>query len=233
MLAGVEVLADGAPGAGSAGAGDVLVVDVGGATTDVYSVITPRGEDARPRREVVATLWRARTVEGDLGLRWNAPGSWRPRSPSGCWSRRTAEPLRLARTPTGSRSRPDVRCPAPVTGRRSASTPGSPRWPSRSRVRRHGRPPHDGAAAAPAAGRRRWWSAAAGCCDTGRAPAAGRILAPLTADHAGGWRVPTGPRITVDARYTLFAAGLLAPTHPAAAARLAGTHLTDVAVASG
>ncbi|HET9657756.1 MAG TPA: glutamate mutase L, partial [Kineosporiaceae bacterium] len=74
VLAGVEVLADGAPDRGVPGAGDVLVVDVGGATTDVYSVVTPLGEDAVLRRDVVATLWRARTVEGDLGMRWNAPG---------------------------------------------------------------------------------------------------------------------------------------------------------------
>ncbi len=41
VLAGVEVLADGSPADGVSGAGDVLVVDIGGATTDVYSVITP------------------------------------------------------------------------------------------------------------------------------------------------------------------------------------------------
>ena len=72
VLAGVEVLADGA--AGAPGAGDVLVVDVGGATTDVYSVVTPQGEDAVLRKEVVEVLWRSRTVEGDLGMRWNASG---------------------------------------------------------------------------------------------------------------------------------------------------------------
>ncbi|HEX2808737.1 MAG TPA: glutamate mutase L, partial [Kineosporiaceae bacterium] len=42
VLAGVEVLADGASGV--PGVGDVIVVDVGGATTDVYSVVTPDGE---------------------------------------------------------------------------------------------------------------------------------------------------------------------------------------------
>ena len=67
VLAGVEVLADGA--GELPGAGDVLVVDVGGATTDVYSVVTPQGEDATLRREVVEVLWRSRTVEGDLGMR--------------------------------------------------------------------------------------------------------------------------------------------------------------------
>ena len=51
-----------------------MVVDVGGATTDVYSVVTPDPEEASLHREVVEVLWRERTVEGDLGMRWNAPG---------------------------------------------------------------------------------------------------------------------------------------------------------------
>ena len=69
VLAGVELLADGA------GPGDeVVVVDVGGATTDVYSVLTPDPEEASLHREVVEVLWRERTVEGDLGMRWSAPG---------------------------------------------------------------------------------------------------------------------------------------------------------------
>ena len=54
--------------------GDVVVVDVGGATTDVYSVTSPDLDDDPAEREAVATMWRSRTVEGDLGVRWNAPG---------------------------------------------------------------------------------------------------------------------------------------------------------------
>ncbi|MCE6999325.1 glutamate mutase L [Saccharothrix sp. S26] len=50
--------------------GAVLVVDVGGATTDVYSAVsTVEG----PERAVALPPDR-RTVEGDLGLRWSAPG---------------------------------------------------------------------------------------------------------------------------------------------------------------
>jgi hypothetical protein len=54
VLAGVELLADGADDV--AGAGDVVVVDVGGATTDVYSVLTPDPEEASLHREVVEVL---------------------------------------------------------------------------------------------------------------------------------------------------------------------------------
>src|SRR5919199_164475 len=65
VLAGVEVLA-------ATAGGDVLVVDVGGATTDVYSVITPQGEDGAASdltREVVAPLWRAPPLGGGPGMR--------------------------------------------------------------------------------------------------------------------------------------------------------------------
>jgi hypothetical protein len=64
VLTAVELLAD-------HGDGDLLVVDVGGATTDVYSVLTPQLERDK---EVAGTLWRSRTVEGDLGVRWTVTG---------------------------------------------------------------------------------------------------------------------------------------------------------------
>ncbi|GAA4255488.1 methylaspartate mutase accessory protein GlmL [Dactylosporangium darangshiense] len=51
--------------------GDLLVVDVGGATTDVYSALQPR--ETAPDA-VAGVLWHTRTVEGDLGVRWNVPG---------------------------------------------------------------------------------------------------------------------------------------------------------------
>ncbi|OLF19085.1 glutamate mutase L [Actinophytocola xanthii] len=50
--------------------GAVLVVDVGGATTDVYSAVA---EVEAPERAVALPADR-RTVEGDLGMRFGAPG---------------------------------------------------------------------------------------------------------------------------------------------------------------
>ncbi len=77
VLTGVEVLAR--------LVGDVVVVDVGGATTDVHSVVDldPAHRDASSRgssgaagaalsREVVAPTAVTRTVEADLGMRWSA-----------------------------------------------------------------------------------------------------------------------------------------------------------------
>lgn len=59
---------------GEAGLGDLIGVDLGGATTDIYSIA--RGEPASP-----TTIMRGlpeplakRTVEGDLGMRYNALG---------------------------------------------------------------------------------------------------------------------------------------------------------------
>lgn len=67
-----RLLALGTPG--ESGIGDVAVVDIGGATTDIHShrtidIVAPGIED--PLLPPPATL---RTVEGDLGLRAGAPG---------------------------------------------------------------------------------------------------------------------------------------------------------------
>lgn len=66
VLAGVSTVA-GTDG----GAGAILVVDVGGATTDVYSAVSAVEE--KPER-VVALPNDRRTVEGDIGMRSNAIG---------------------------------------------------------------------------------------------------------------------------------------------------------------
>jgi MutL protein len=62
VLEGVTVLARAAAERG------VVVVDVGGATTDVYSVPDPDAEQATLGREAVGVPARRRTVEGDLGV---------------------------------------------------------------------------------------------------------------------------------------------------------------------
>jgi uncharacterized protein (TIGR01319 family) len=239
VLAGVEVLADGAPGV--PGVGAVLVVDVGGATTDVYSVITPDGEDAGQRREVVATPWRARSVEGDLGMRWSAPGVLA-----------AARLERLLDDLPGSDDQADADdlpgaddqadgYPLDRYARRCAADPGClPTNPADaaadSRIaelavtvalRRHARPATPSAAPRPLR-------------DVGLVVGSGgalrhgddalrrRVLSPAIGDHAGGWKVPENARLAVDARYVLFAAGLLAGRAPQAAARLATRGLVPV-----
>lgn len=70
VLQGVRLGADGA--GDEAGWGDMLVVDVGGATTDVHSIGFgyPAGENVIAQG--LAESYAKRTVEGDLGIRFNA-----------------------------------------------------------------------------------------------------------------------------------------------------------------
>lgn len=70
MLVGVSRLA-GVLAVEQEQAGAVLVVDVGGATTDVYSAVSTM-DDEQPH--AVALPADRRTVEGDIGMRWSAPG---------------------------------------------------------------------------------------------------------------------------------------------------------------
>jgi N-acyl-L-homoserine lactone synthetase len=54
------------------------------------------------------------------------------------------------------------------------------------------------------------------------------MLAPVTSDLAGGWRLPSSPRVTVDQRYVVAAAGLLADDHREAAQQLLAGALVEV-----
>ena len=70
VLQGVRIGADGT--GDEKGWGDMLVVDVGGATTDVHSIGygEPQGENVIAQG--LAESYAKRTVEGDLGIRFNA-----------------------------------------------------------------------------------------------------------------------------------------------------------------
>ncbi len=70
VLEGARLLADGVPG--RTGRGPLVVVDPGGATTDVHSIGS--GEPAEPGviRYGLPEPYAKRTVEGDLGMRHNA-----------------------------------------------------------------------------------------------------------------------------------------------------------------
>ena len=217
VLTGVELLADGVTGA--PGVGDVVVVDVGGATTDVYSVVTPDAEEAALRREVVQVLWRSRTVEGDLGMRWNAPGvvaaataeRLAPPDPelASAAARRAADPGYLPDN-DAERDHDDRLAALAVT----------------VALRRHARPEQgSGRGGGKDLRQVRLVVGSGGVlrhADPGRRHA---VLSAALADHAGGWLLPERPRAVVDSHYVLAAAGLLAADHPRAAARLLRTHL--------
>ena len=217
VLTGVELLADGAGDV--AGVGDVLVVDVGGATTDVYSVVTPEGEDAALRRDVVQTLWRSRTVEGDLGMRWSAPGVVEAALAERLLGGEEAATLRSA----ADRLAAD---PAyvPATDEDRAVDVRIAELAVTVALRRHGRPPADGASSKDLR-QVRLVVGSGGALRHGDAALRAHVLRPATRDHGGGWKVPEGAATAVDASYVLAAAGLLAGEHPEAAARLVTTQL--------
>jgi uncharacterized protein (TIGR01319 family) len=72
VLSAAKLLSVGCPG--EDGLGDLVVVDVGGATTDVHSIAD--GSPTRPEwlPKGLPEPHAKRTVEGDLGVRWNAEG---------------------------------------------------------------------------------------------------------------------------------------------------------------
>jgi uncharacterized protein (TIGR01319 family) len=212
VLAGVEVLAD------TVGS-DVLVVDVGGATTDVYSVLHPQGEDAGLAKDVVAPLWHSRTVEADLGVRWNAEGvveaAGREHVPVPDDLRRYA--AALAADP-GHLPGDEAEEGLDLALARAAAVVA---------VRRHARPPSPGSSP-------RGLADVAVVVGSGgvlrHAPAAGQegVLTAVAGDHAGGWRVPRDPILVTDTAYLLCAVGLLAGPHPESARALAGRIVRDL-----
>jgi uncharacterized protein (TIGR01319 family) len=213
VLRGVEVLA-------SVTGGDVLVVDIGGATTDVYSCLTPEGEDAGLRKDVVAPLWHARTVEGDLGLRWNAEHVLEAAATEHLLDTvtdadaLTAYAARVHEQP-GS---------LPVDDLERALDLELARLAALVAVRRHARPALPTESARPLANVT-VLVGSGGVLRHAQAAGRERVLGAVLADHAGGWKVPRAARATVDTAYLLFAAGLLAddPAHPDLALALART----------
>jgi uncharacterized protein (TIGR01319 family) len=71
-LTATRLLAEGPPG--GSGVGNVLVVDIGGATTDVHSAVTLAPHAPGITINGLPPLPLTRSVQGDLGMRWSALG---------------------------------------------------------------------------------------------------------------------------------------------------------------
>lgn len=202
---------------------DLVVVDVGGATTDVYSVLAP---DPEQEPEVAGTLWRGRTVEGDLGVRWNAPGVVQAAGRERLLSSTEEGQLAAAAAARAADPRwlPGSAADQAVDLRLAALA-------ATIAVRRHARgEPAAQVRPAPAAGplggprrggrnlsRVRLAVGSGGVFRHAAGDQAVRVLAEAMADHGGGWAVPRRPSTVLDRRGVLAAAGLLAAEHPAAA----------------
>jgi len=211
VLTGVEVLAE--------LTGDVVVVDVGGATTDVHSVvdIDPDSEG----REVVATTRVTRTVEGDLGLRWSAVTTVEaigaPELIEAA-ARRHEDPSYLPDSEAERDLDEALARGAVLTAlQRHAGRSRVVLSPEGKVVERTGKDLREVDV----------YVGSGGVLRHGRPGVADRVLAPSTGDHIeGGWQLPREPRVVVDHDYVLAAVGLLAAAHPEPARALARTLLT-------
>ena len=72
VLAAMELLSDGC--GDEPGIGELVAVDVGGATTDVYSVADGMPEHMNTVYKGLPEPYAKRTVEGDIGMRYSAQG---------------------------------------------------------------------------------------------------------------------------------------------------------------
>ncbi|MGZ5399431.1 MAG: glutamate mutase L [Nocardioides sp.] len=215
VLAGVELLARGLD-EDHPGAGDVAVVDVGGATTDVHSVVALDPEDAGLSREVVAVTPVTRTVEGDLGMRWSALSTVEAAGLTDL-----AAPASIRHDRPGYLPEDDREADIDEQIARAAVGLALRRHAGRSRVvvspegrvlERTGKDLRE----------IDLLIGSGGVLRNGRPGVVDRVLADsLGADHEGGWQLPRAPRVMVDHDYALCAIGLLAGPEPEAAYRLA------------
>jgi uncharacterized protein (TIGR01319 family) len=198
VLTGVALLAD------ELGT-DLVVVDIGGATTDVYSALTPDGTHPA----AAGTLWRSRTVEGDLGMRWSA---------TGVVEAAAAERLLPAGDDLTAAAQVRVADPGLLViddaEERIATLAAT------LALRRHGRDRDLRDV--------RLVIGSGGVLRHASPERAGRVLAAALSDHAGGWPLPRAATTVVDRDHVLAAAGLLAADHPAAAAGLLRQRLPTV-----
>ena len=72
VMAAMELLSEGCEG--ESGIGDLIAVDVGGATTDIYSMADGMPEGMNTVYKGIPEPFAKRTVEGDIGMRYSVHG---------------------------------------------------------------------------------------------------------------------------------------------------------------
>jgi uncharacterized protein (TIGR01319 family) len=219
VLTGVELLAD-ELGSGELGSdelcSDLLVVDVGGATTDVYSVVDIEVA------AVAGPLRASRSVEGDLGLRYSAPGVV-----AAAVTERLLAPGEGDRLADAAALRAADPAYLPVTDNDHADEVRLAQLAAMIAVRRHARA---SGSDIPQVQPRRDLSRVGLLVGSGGVfrhaeAAAGPALRAVLADHAGGYPLPRAARVAIDVDYALAPAGLLAADHPTAARLLLRSQL--------
>jgi uncharacterized protein (TIGR01319 family) len=246
VLRAAVLLAEGPPAAAAAQPppgplGDLVVVDVGGATTDVHSI--GDGGPSRPEvyRRGIPEPRAKRTVEGDLGLRVSALSLWEALgarwddaavpglSPDEGESRLRSYVEQTAQVPSDphgaaldgflARGAVALALERHAGALEEVATPAGRFWVQRGKDLRGVR------AVVGAGGIFRARADAVSLLEAG-VSAAGRMDKTRLAGSQGnpvalGALVPSSPRLWIDRDYALWAAGLLAPVDPVAAWRLA------------
>ncbi|MDP9444957.1 MAG: glutamate mutase L, partial [Actinomycetota bacterium] len=204
-------------------AGDVAVVDIGGATTDVHSVVAPDPEDRVLAREVVAPTALGRTVEGDLGVRWSAVSTVEAAEDAGLVtgqehgellagaSRRQGDPAYLPDSDAEDQLEARLATLAgEVALRRHAGRQLVTFGPDGRLVERTGKDLREIGLLVGSGGVLRHHPP----------KFATSVLRAWCGHIPGGWLLPRKPALVVDRDYVLAAAGLLAADHPEAASAL-------------
>jgi len=199
--------------------GDVLVVDVGGATTDVYSVLVDTGA----HDDVAGTAWHGRTVEGDLGVRWSAPSLVAAAVREGLLTTERARALEpVATMLAGNPGLLPLSDPGDggssvhnLTAAEDALLFG---LAATIAVRRHARTRD--------LRRVRLVIGSGGVARHQRQAGIDELHAMLN-DHAGGWALPAAASVAIDTSYRLAPAGLLAARHRDAARSLLAGLIAD------
>ncbi len=219
VLAGVELLA--------ASVGDVAVVDVGGATTDVHSVVEVDPEQSFDA-PVVGASPVTRTVEADLGMRWSARSTYdrgvdtrlQPEDEAlrAAADRRVADPGWLPDDDAGRAE--DQQLAGIAVGialRRHAGQATVTFGPDGRQVQRTGTDLREVDLLV----------GSGGVLRHAHPTAASTVLRSATGtDVPGGWQLPRAPGVVIDTDYVLVAAGLLAGEHPDVARELLDRHVT-------
>jgi uncharacterized protein (TIGR01319 family) len=247
VLQGITLLAEGPKG--QPGLGELLGVDVGGATTDVYSV--SRGEPTTPRTTMrgLPEPYVKRTVEGDLGVRINALSivevagarqvlaglagtGLEPPSPEGIsaegYARGVAADVAMlpASAIEASLDAGLASAAALVAARRHAGRLELAMGPGGRYNIQYGKDLTEVAAVIGSGG-----------VLSGRARSladCARILGPIRFDDdAPQHLLPRDPAVYVDRDYVLFAAGLLSQAYPDAAFAVARSSQVQVTPAAG
>ena len=230
VLEGARLLADGV--AGRDGLGPLVVVDPGGATTDVHSI--GAGDPATPGviRYGLPEPYAKRTVEGDLGMRHNATAlvaavgmealaahaGISPDDAAAVLSRIEADVEALPATEAEARLDDAlVRAAVGIAMERHAGTVETVYTAQGPVQMQRGKDLSDAG----------WLIGTGGAIVHARDPAAVLRVACADARRPRELR-PRAPRLAVDAGYLLYAAGLLAQVDPAAAFDCARNHLRIV-----